>query len=56
MSNLWWARAAGAAAKHSRKNKNDKSGAWVLIIIGFFLAPVMIGIPIMMYGFYLLGR
>ena len=54
MSKFWWARTAGMAAKQGRKG--NKSGAWVLIIIGFFLAPMLIGVPIMMYGFYLLGR
>lgn len=45
---------AKSAAKHG--NKGDKGGAWVLIIIGIFLAPMLVGIPMMLYGFYLLGR
>lgn len=54
MSKPWWAYMVKSAAKHG--NKGDKGGAWVLIIIGLFLAPMLVGIPMMLYGFYLLGR
>jgi hypothetical protein len=44
MSNHW-VHAAHHASKHG-----GKAGAVVLIIIGFFLAPMLIGIPLIIWG------
>jgi hypothetical protein len=48
MSHQWWMHSVHAAA-HA-KGKDSKAGAIVLIIIGFFFAPILIGIPIMIAG------
>jgi hypothetical protein len=44
MSNHWM-----HAASHAAKS-NSKGAGVVLLIIGFFLAPFLIGIPIMILG------
>ena len=51
MSNHW---IHGAHHAANAASKGSKLGAVVLIIIGFFLAPMLIGIPLMIYGFVLL--
>lgn len=47
MSNHWmhWASHAGHAANHG-----SRFGAVLCIIIGFFFAPMLIGIPILIFG------
>ena len=35
---------------------NHKLAGVILIVVGFFLAPALIGIPIMIYGFYKLCK
>jgi hypothetical protein len=45
MSNHWWMHGAHAAA-HSK----GKGGAIALIVIGFFFAPMLIGIPLLIWG------
>lgn len=50
---LWQQLLHGAA--HSR-HKSPKTAAIVMIVVGFFMAPMLIGIPIMIYGFYLLSK
>ena len=46
------------AANHGTHDKGigGKVAAVFLIIIGFFFAPVLFGIPIMIYGFYRLFK
>jgi hypothetical protein len=51
MSNHW-AHAAG----HALQDKNDKHSGWALLIIGFFLAPMLIGIPLMIIGLFKLNK
>ena len=46
-----WQYAAEAAAR-----ENSKAAGVVLLVVGFFLAPFMIGIPIMCFGFYKLCK
>jgi len=48
MSHHWLHGAHHAAHAAS---KGSKLGAVILIVIGFFLAPMLIGIPMMIYGF-----
>jgi hypothetical protein len=54
MSHQWWHHALHAA-RHN-EHKNAKASAVVYIVIGFFFAPMLIGIPIMLYGFYKLSK
>lgn len=47
---MWhWLHAAHVAA---HEKKHPKLAGLGLIFIGFFLAPMLIGIPIMIYGIY----
>ena len=39
-------------AHNADKNGSHKLAGVVYIVVGFFLAPVLIGIPLMLYGFY----
>ena len=39
-------------ARHAEKDGNHKLAGVVYIVVGFFLTPWLIGIPIMLYGFY----
>jgi hypothetical protein len=39
------------AQRESEKGNNKLAGV-VFIVAGFFLAPLLIGIPLMIYGFY----
>ncbi|MCA9178412.1 MAG: hypothetical protein KDB14_28320 [Planctomycetales bacterium] len=48
----WWMGVLHASTHHARHG--SKLGAWVTIFIGFALAPLLIGIPIMIYGFAML--
>jgi hypothetical protein len=54
MSNHWWQHAIHSA----RRGEHDspKSAAVVYLIVGFFFAPMLIGIPLMLYGLYLLFK
>ena len=45
----WWTLLGQHAMREA--NAGSKFGAIVLIIIGLFLAPMLIGIPIMVWGF-----
>ena len=49
MSHNWWLHGAHHAA-HA-KGKESKLGGIILIVIGIFFAPMLIGIPIMIFGF-----
>ena len=49
MSHHWWVHAVHAAG---HEKKDSKLAALILIVIGFFFAPMLIGIPIMIWGFY----
>ncbi|HMO13341.1 MAG TPA: hypothetical protein PKD64_06335 [Pirellulaceae bacterium] len=49
MSHQWWTHAVHKAG-HA-KGKDRKVGGCFLIIIGFFFAPLLFGIPIMIWGF-----
>lgn len=53
MSHHWIHHAVHAAA-HDKEH--PKLSGVILIIIGLFLTPWMIGIPILIYGFYKLCR
>lgn len=44
------------AAHHEAEHGNSKLGAIGLIVIGFFFAPFLIGIPVLLYGFYKLFK
>lgn len=44
----WWIHGAAHAA-HNKSN--PKLAGIILIVIGFFLAPMLIGIPLMIFGF-----
>jgi hypothetical protein len=48
-----WQRHVIHAAAH---DKDSKLGAIVLIVMGFFFTPMLIGIPIMLFGFYRLCK
>lgn len=45
-----WVHHAVHAAAHEKKN--PKLAGVILIVIGVFFTPFLIGIPIMIYGFY----
>lgn len=55
MSNHHWAHALHAAHRESERG-NHKGAAWIYIIVGLFMTPILIGIPIMIYGFYKLAK
>lgn len=38
------------------KGGNSKVAAVAYIVIGFCMAPILVGIPIMIYGFYKLAK
>jgi len=40
------------AAQHESHRGNHKAAGLAYIVVGFFMAPLLIGIPIMCYGFY----
>jgi len=45
------------AVQHAaHEKKSNKFAALVLIVVGFFFAPMLIGIPIMLLGFYKLFK
>ncbi len=44
------------SARHEESRGNHKLAATAYIVGGFFLAPFLIGIPMMLYGFYKLGK
>jgi hypothetical protein len=52
MSNHWQHHLIHAAAHH----KESKAGAVVLIVMGFFFTPFLIGIPLMIIGFHRLCK
>lgn len=39
-------------AHSASKAGNHKTAGVMYVVIGFFMAPLLIGIPIMLYGFY----
>jgi len=41
---------------HVATHDKSKGGAYGLIIVGFFMAPMLIGIPLMIMGFYRLFK
>jgi len=43
-------------AHDAGKSGNGKAAAVAYIVIGFFMAPILVGIPIMIYGFYKLAK
>jgi hypothetical protein len=51
MSHPWWLHGVHGAA-HSE----SKLGAVFLIVVGFFFAPMLIGIPLMLIGFVKLAK
>ena len=44
------------SARHAEKHGNYKVAGVALLIIGFFLTPMLVGIPMMVYGFCLLFK
>jgi hypothetical protein len=55
MSHNHWIHALHTA--HNAEHRGEgKAAAWAYIVIGFFMAPLLIGIPIMIYGFYKLAK
>ena len=50
----WWMHVAHSASHQA--NHGSKGGAWVLVIIGLCFAPMGVGIPIAIYGFYRLMK
>jgi hypothetical protein len=54
MSHHWWQHMLHTA-RHG-EHKSPKSAAVVYIVIGFFFAPMLIGIPILLYGVFLLCK
>ena len=40
----------------ANKNGGHKLAGVIYIVVGFFLAPVLIGLPLMAYGAYLLFK
>ena len=44
------------SARHSKNNGDDKMAGVAYIIIGLFLTPYLIGIPVVVYGGYLLFK
>lgn len=50
MSHQWWQHLLHGA--HRGEHDSPKLAAVIYIIVGFFFAPMLIGIPIMLYGFY----
>ena len=49
MSHHHWMHGMHAAHRESHR-RNHKAAGVIYIIVGFFLAPMLIGIPIMLYG------
>lgn len=43
-------------AHNVNKNGGHKLAGTIYIVVGFFLAPVLIGFPLMAYGVYLLFK
>ncbi len=43
-------------AHNAKNNGNHKVAGVIYIAVGFFLAPVLIGFPLMAYGVYLLFK
>ena len=43
-------------AQHEEKHGHHKLAGVAYIVAGFFLAPLLIGIPLMLYGFYKLCK
>jgi hypothetical protein len=41
---------------HAATHDKSKGGAFVLIIVGFFMAPMLIGIPLLIMGVYRLFK
>jgi hypothetical protein len=54
MSHQWWQHAFHAA--HKGEKDNSKLAAVVYIVVGFFFAPMLIGIPLLIYGVYKLCK
>ena len=54
MHHLWFHLIHGA--QHQSRRGNHKGAGLMYVIIGFFTAPLLIGIPIMLYGFCKLMR
>jgi hypothetical protein len=40
------------SARHAEQHGSNKTAGIAYIIIGFFFAPLLFGIPIMIYGIY----
>jgi hypothetical protein len=41
---------------HHHQKENPKMAGLMLIVIGFFLAPFLVGIPMIFYGGYLVAK
>ena len=50
MSHQWWQQLLHGA--HRGEHSSPRTAAVVYIVVGFFLAPMIIGIPILIYGVY----
>lgn len=50
MSHHWWHFLHHA--KHASDHGQNKIAGVILLIVGFFLAPMLIGIPLMLFGAY----
>jgi hypothetical protein len=53
MSHHWWHLLHSA---HHGEHDSPKLAAVLYIIVGFFFAPMLIGIPILLYGLYKLFK
>lgn len=53
MSHNWWHHLLHGA--HRGEHSSPKTAAVIYIVVGVFLAPMLIGIPILIYGIYKLS-
>jgi hypothetical protein len=43
-------------ARHEEERGHHKLAGVIYIVVGFFMAPILVGIPLMLYGFYKLTK
>jgi hypothetical protein len=55
MSQNPWMHGLHAAHRASHGGNHEAAGV-IYIIVGFFMAPILVGIPIMIYGFWKLAK
>lgn len=55
MKHNHWLHGIHAAHQASRRGNHKVAGV-ICLLVGFFTAPMLIGIPLMVYGFYKLAK